>query len=170
MSAFELKESMARAQQRLEREPQVKLKSRRDQGHSRLAPEIERRIAAHLLVRDKPSLSALHRKLTLFCRRHDLPPPSRATLYNAIQRVELPEVQTADLPEAVRASLYNLGKASRVPADRVVFYAFNHGAPRALSYAAGLPWLWLSRAAQLPGWRPKSLALLNAVMAYRGIS
>ena len=74
-----------------------------------------------------------------------------------------------------REAMYNLssddgGDAPRtVGGDHIAFYAFNYGSPRALSFAAGLPWLCLVRAAGRRGWRPKSRALLRAVMKYRGL-
>ncbi|MCA9620764.1 MAG: hypothetical protein KC731_17190 [Myxococcales bacterium] len=84
----------------------------------------------------------------------------------------MPRLRWADLPEAVTRSLYNLAPGSdqeTLPGDVVAFYAFNHGEPRALSFASGLPWLCLIRAERRAGWRPKSRALLRAVMRYRGI-
>ncbi len=57
----------------------------------------------------------------------------------------------------------------RVPGPQVVFYAFNYGSAGAVSFASGLPPLCLERAASLRGWRPKSRALLRAVMSYRGL-
>ncbi|MEZ4370722.1 MAG: hypothetical protein R3B07_07845 [Polyangiaceae bacterium] len=170
MSAFELKTSLARAAERLAREPHSAARPRRDRGAARIPGAVERKIAALLLVRDKPSLSKVHRELLRFCDRRGLTAPSRATLYNAIERIELPEISTATLPTNVRDALYNLGVANTVPAAQLVFYAFNYGTPDALSFAAGAPWLWLLRASRLTGWRPKSLALLQAVLSYRGIS
>jgi hypothetical protein len=76
-----------------------------------------------------------------------------------------------DLPEELRAALFNLeldGEDATVSAEVLAFYAFNHGAPRALSFASGLPLAALQRAEQRSGWRPKSRALLRAVLHYRG--
>jgi hypothetical protein len=56
-----------------------------------------------------------------------------------------------------------------VPGDQIVFYCFNYGDVRAISYAAGMPWLCLARASARRGFRSKSLALLRAVMKIRGI-
>lgn len=74
------------------------------------------------------------------------------------------------LPESVRRSLHNLGKDAIVPGNQVAFAAFNRGDTLALCWASGLPWPCLRHAARLPGFRPKSLALLFAVMRYRGIT
>jgi hypothetical protein len=122
---------------------------------------------------ERPSLTVVHRELVAFCRENDLPAPSRASLYNAIERVPVPTLRWRDLPAAVVRSLYNLEPSApqeRIGGDVVVFYAFNHGEPRALSFASGLPWLCLLRAERRSGWRPKSRALLRAVMRHRGIS
>jgi len=73
------------------------------------------------------------------------------------------------LPTPVRSSCYNLEPGSVIPGHQLVFYAFNYGGTRAISYAAGLPWLVLYKAARLPGWRPKSRGLLRAVMRVRRI-
>ncbi len=64
------------------------------------------------------------------------------------------------LPRPSRATVYN--------ALARVVHAFNYGDTRALSFAAGMPWACLARAADKSGWRPKSLALLGAVMSCRG--
>jgi hypothetical protein len=56
-----------------------------------------------------------------------------------------------------------------MPGDQVVFYCFNYRDVRAISYAAGMPWLCLVHAAARRGFRPKSLSLLRAVMTKRGI-
>jgi len=76
-----------------------------------------------------------------------------------------------DLPNEVREALYNLEVEAnlrlKVPGDQLAFYCFNYGRPRAISFAAGLPKLCLERAAARPGWRPRSRALIVAVMKYR---
>ena len=89
-----------------------------------------------------------------------------------MDRVAVPEVRWDELPPEVRRCLFNLDRpaSGTLPGDVVAFYAFNHGHGRALSYGAGLPWLCLVRAARRPGWRPKSRALLEAVMRLRGLS
>lgn len=76
-----------------------------------------------------------------------------------------------DLPAELKATLFNLdleGEDATVPADVLAFYAFNHGSSRALSFASGLPLAALRQAEQRSGWRPKSRALLRAVLRYRG--
>jgi len=76
----------------------------------------------------------------------------------------------ADLPLEVQQALYNLGtpeEGDLVATDQIVFYCFNYGAVRSLSYASALPLGSLQRAALLSGWRPKSLSLLRAVLHWR---
>jgi hypothetical protein len=113
-------------------------------------------------------MTAVHRELATFCRARGLPVPSRSTVYNAIGRAAPPAYHKKELPPAVGRTLHNTGSGP-IPGHQVVFAAFNYGDPRALCFAAGLPWLCLQRAAQLPGWRPKSYALLKAVATYRGL-
>jgi hypothetical protein len=83
-----------------------------------------------------------------------------------------------ELPVEVQQALYNQGDPGQpdaprerreVPGDQVVFYALNYGSLRAVSFASGLHWLSLHRAKQRRGWRPKSRALLDAIVSYRGI-
>ncbi len=113
-------------------------------------------------------MTDVHRALTAFCRTRGLRAPSRSTLYNAIDRIEPPSFDVDALPEAVLRTLHNVARG-RVPGHQVAFAAFNYGDTRALSFAAGLPWLCLRRAARLRGWRPKSRALLVAIASCRGI-
>jgi hypothetical protein len=75
----------------------------------------------------------------------------------------------SDLPEPVREALYNLDATSLVPGPQLAFYCFNYGDLAAVSFAAGLPWLDLYRALRMPGYRPKSRGLLEAVARVRGI-
>lgn len=115
----------------------------------------------------------MHRELLALCEARGLPTPTRSSLYNAMRRIPVPKLRWDALPAAVRDSLYNLEPGhgtDLIPGDQVVFHAFNYGAPRALSYASGMPWLCLTRAHTRRGWRPKSHALLRSVMRYRGIS
>jgi hypothetical protein len=102
------------------------------------------------------------------CEQLQQPPPSRASIYNAIARAHPREYQVHDLPPAVHSCLLNLD-CSEIGGAQLVFHAFNYGTTEALSFASGLPWLCLLRAAEWRGFRPKSHALLRAVMAYRGI-
>ncbi len=103
------------------------------------------------------------------CRRLDLAPPSRATVYKLLGSLPTPVYRLADLPPAVRHALYNLAPDSEVPAHQVAFYCFNYGDLRAVSFAAGLPWMALYQARRLPGFRVKSRGLLDAVIHVRGI-
>ncbi len=169
MSAFSLEASFRRAEARLggARKP------RADRGRFRVDEAAEAFLQERLSTQERPSLSALARELEAYCRAQGLPTPARTTLYNAIARAPVPPYRMDVLPEPVRAALYNLRSsddddAREVPGDQVVFYALNYGSPRAVSFAAGLPWLCLERALQRSGFRPKSRALLRAIMSYRG--
>lgn len=111
----------------------------------------------------------LLQRLASYCRKHGLRPPSRATVYSFINRTPCRSYAADKLPAEVRRCLYNLSENSRVPGPQLVFYAFNYGSTQAVSHAAGLPWLQLHQAARMPGWRPRSKGLLEAVMRLRRI-
>jgi hypothetical protein len=130
---------------------------------------VQRKLDQLLSTRERPSIADVRAEIGRLCRREGLRPPSRATIYAAIERAETPLYETRTLPEPVRRALYNLDGVVAVPGHQVVFCAFNYGETRALSFAAGMPWLCLHRAARLRGWRPKSLALLKAVMRCRDL-
>lgn len=165
MSELSLAASLERAQARFERPARPR---RSDLGKSRLPAPVEKKLHELLGARERPPVVAVWRAVDAWCRRHGLESPSRATVYGVIARVEPPLVALDDLPHAVRRCLHNVG-AGPVPGQQVVFAAFNYGDPRALSFASGMPWPCLYRAARMPGFRAKSLGLLRAVMAYRGI-
>ena len=93
----------------------------------------------------------------------------RASLYNALARIEGHTYAIADLPAPVARALYNLAATGRVPGHQLAFYCFNYGSVPAISFAAGLPWLDLYQARRFRGWRPRSAGLLEAVMRARGI-
>lgn len=141
---------------------------RSDVGKSRLPADVESRLRELLGGRERPSVLEAWRAIDAYCRRRGLRSPSRATVYNVMARVEPPVYATDELPDAVRRCLHNVGSGP-VPGHQVAFAAFNYGDERALSFAAGMPWPCLCRAAKMPGFRTKSLGLLRAVMAYRGI-
>lgn len=99
-----------------------------------------------------------------------LRPPSRATLYNALPRIEGRSYRVSHVPPAARDALYNLEPDARVPGRQLAFYCFNYGSLAAAGFAATLPWLDLYQAARLRGWRPRSRGLLEAVLLVRGIA
>src|SRR5205823_2245542 len=121
-----------------------------------------------LAGQERPRVTAVYASLRAHCMRRGLEPPARASVYNAINRLKSPEFRVHDLPPAVRRVLHNV-EADRVPGPQVAFAAFNYGDERALSFAAGLPWICLHHAARMRGFRPKSRALLRAVMSFRRI-
>ena len=103
------------------------------------------------------------------CRSNGLRPPSRAAAYKLLTSLPTSTFRVDTLPSPVREALYNLAPDSEVPAHQVAFYCFNYGNLSAISFAAGLPWLALYQARRLPGYRPKSRGLLDAVAHVRGI-
>lgn len=169
MSVLSINSSIIRAERRLRgsgaRGP------RGDRGVARINARAEAALQRLLHTRDKPAINAVATQLQSYCARVGISAPSRASVYNAVQRAVAPSFTTDAMPQAMRDALYNLDLSTRlsVPGDQLVFYAFNYGSPAAISFAAALPWLCLAKAANLRGWRPKSRALLQAVCVYRRI-
>jgi hypothetical protein len=143
---------------------------RSDIGRSRLHPVVETKLAELLGGHEQPAMSALMAEMAEHCRRQRLPPPARATLYASLSRAPVASFPMRSLPESVRRALHNLGDDAVVPGDQIAFAAFNRGDTSALSWASGLPWPCLRHAALVSGFRPKSLALLLAVMRWRSIT
>ena len=162
---FDLEASQLRASQDL----RAGARRRSDAGRSRLSPEVLREL--QLLVReiDRPSMAELRRDLTAACRARGLRPPSRASLYNLLPRLDGNSYQVAALPPHVAATLHNLAPDSRVPGHQLVYHCLCHGSLAAASFAAGLPWLDLYQAWHRRGWPPRSRALLRATLRVRGI-
>lgn len=126
-------------------------KQRSDRGASRFDPAARDILNELLGGTERPRISALLSELESRCADVGAKPPSRATVYNHRDRAPLPSVVANDLPEAVRRVLYNLAPDASVPTHQIAFRAINEGGLRALSYAAGLPWLALHRARLLRG-------------------
>lgn len=166
MSSFSFEASLDHAARRL-RSPAGRVRA--DRGLSRLHPRVERKLQELLSTPERPSPTAVWRDLRSFCLTKHLDAPSRATVYNAIARAAPPSFDFAALPPAVQRCLHNVDPNEPIPGHQVVQAAFNAGDVRALSFAAGLPWLCLYRASTLRGFRTKSLSLLRAVMAFRKI-
>ena len=114
-------------------------------------------------------MACLQRDIAAACTRAGLRPPARASLYNALARIEGHRYRVAELPGPVAEALHNLSPESDVPGHQLAFSCFNHGSLAAVSYAAALPWLDLYQAARTRGWRPRSRGLLAAVMRARGL-
>ncbi len=126
-------------------------------------------LRAAALGDDRPSMTALHRLVSERCLAAGLKPPVRASLYNALARLDGHLYPVATLPPPVVEALYNIAPDARVPGHQLAFHCFNYGSLAAISYAAGLPWLDLYQARRMRGWRPRSLGLLAAVMRRRGL-
>ncbi len=108
-------------------------------------------------------------ELSVRSRKMQLEAPSRATVYKLLESLPCLTRRKVDLPEVVQSALYNLSPESDVPLHQVAFYCFNYGDLRAVSFAAGLPWLALYQARRLRGHRPKSRGLLEAAVRVRRI-
>ena len=68
----------------------------------------------------------MHR-ITVRCAATGAKPPVRASLYNALARIEGHTYAIADLPAPVAGALYNLAATGRVPGHQFAFYCFNYG-------------------------------------------
>lgn len=167
MSISDLAASQRRAIARFERPVRGR---RADAGQSRLPGALDRQLAALLRSHERPAIRTVQVQLRLTARRLGLRAPSRATIYNAIERCVGPSYVVRELPASVRAALYNGSPDTEVPGAQVAFYAFNHGNMRAVCWASGMEWLALHHAAAIRGWRPKSLGLLRAAMRRRRIT
>ncbi|HVW24184.1 MAG TPA: hypothetical protein VHC69_02375 [Polyangiaceae bacterium] len=164
MSEFELHRSLEKAAARVGRR-----RPRADRGRSRLPPAVDAQLTKLLARPEIPRIAEVHAAMKAFCGSRGLECPSRATIYNALRRVTPPFYRLEELPKEVQRCLHNVD-SKHIPGHQVVLAAFNHGDARALSYAAGMPWACLLRAYESPGSRPKSRALLRAVLEFRGIA
>ncbi len=135
----------------------------------RLDGRVESEMVRLLHGTERPRLAVVREKLLRFCDRHQLRAPSRATIYNFIDRCPDHHYSIAELPGYVRDALYNLDPNDSVPGHQLAFYAFQYGDNRAACFAAGLPWIDLHQANRMRGWRPRTIGLLRAVMRRRGI-
>jgi Mu DNA binding, I gamma subdomain len=140
---------------------------RSDAGRSRMRPELLAELRGLVLATDRPSMTAIHRRLTAFASERGWRPPARATLYAALSTLEGSRYEIDRLPPSVQAALYNLAPGAVVPGHQLAFYCFNYGSLAAMSFAAGLPWLDLYQAGRSRGWRARSRGLLQATLRAR---
>ena len=166
---FNLKSSIQRAQRRLEGRGLSTRRKRSDRGTLRMDLSVQSKLRTLLSGHDRPSMKQVMFDLNSYCKRRSLRCPSRATLYQFLNKVELPTIRVASLPPTVKQALYNFTDSSEVPEHQLAFYCLNYGDVPAMSFAAGLPWLALYQAARMRGWRPKSRGLLRAIMKTRRI-
>lgn len=131
--------------------------------------ELEAELERLLGTVDRPSMLSVRRSVSRFCRDRDLREPSRATLYNAIERVPSPAYSLSALPPHVRRCLHNLDDEAIVPGPQVAFAVFNRGESAALSWAAGNALALSQDRAKASWFSPKSRALLDAVLRFRGV-
>jgi len=164
---FDISDSQRRARVRLGRTSSRQ--RRADAGRTRLPPFLIEGLRALVLGMERPPMSSIGRALGDLCARHGRRPPARASLYSVLRRLEGHTYEVSRLPPHVRNALYNLAPSGPVPGPQLVLYCLNHGSLAAASFAAGLPWLDLYQASYLPGWRPRSRGLLDAVLRVRGV-
>jgi hypothetical protein len=126
-------------------------------------------LAKELSGYDRPPMAAVSKRLSDFCHREGLRTPSRATVYKLLATLPAPTYRFEELPGPVQEALYNLGPSGDIPGHQLAFYCFNYGNLAAASFAAGLPWIAISQALRLPGYRAKSRGLIEAVAQVRGI-
>jgi hypothetical protein len=170
MRPFDLEQSLKEAQLRLPTElANTVRKPRSDAGKSRLPDSVAAALLDILRRQERPPMHEVLDDLAAFCRQRHQRMPSRATIYRFMAHCPPRQVRIAELPDSVRKALYNLDPDGMVPGHQLAFYAFSYGDVRALSFAAGLPWLDLYQADRMRGWRPRSHGLLRAVMLRRGI-
>ncbi len=142
---------------------------RRDSGLLRLDPHVIALVREELLGQAKPDMSALHDLIKKRCALVRRRCPSRSSLYTIADKVSGHTYLASELPVWVRDVLHNVDPTSAVPGRQVAFACINSGDTRALSFAASLPWLDLFQARRMRGFRAKSVGLLDAICAARGI-
>lgn len=171
MSLFDLTATLGRAETRLKvAAPVTGRRPRSDRGAARIDPRTLALLTEAAGGYDRPRIAELLSVVDRGCRRDGLKCPSRASIYKLLATLPTRTYRVAELPPAVRNALYNLTAESEVPGHQVAFYCFNYGDLAAVSFAAGLPWLALYQAGRLPGFRPRSRGLFEAVMRARGLA
>ncbi len=118
---------------------------------------------------ERPRMVDLLAEIGRFCRTRGLRCPSRSAIYRLLDRMPGHAYDMTALPHDVRITLHNVDPAAKVPGAQLAFHCFNYGGSRAMSFAAGLPWLDLHQARAKRGWRAKSRGVLEAVCRTRGI-
>jgi hypothetical protein len=165
MSAFDLDRSLERARKRLGSSP----RRRSDRGVTRLDPAVLDCVQDVLGGQERPPMPVVLESIEKQCRRKGLKPPSRATVYKLMRTLPGRIYHMKELPPSVQSALYNLDHGSRVPGHQVAFYCFNHGDVRAMSFAAGMPWLALYQALRMQGYHARSRGLVEAAARARRI-
>lgn len=141
---------------------------RADRGRSRLHPAVDAQLTKLLARPEIPRIAEVHAAMKAFwdprlrvsIARDHLQRPSSVTP---------PCYRLEELPKEVQRCLHNVD-SKHIPGHQVVLAAFNYGDARALSYAAGMLWACLLRAYESSDSRPKSRAMLRAVLEFRGIA
>ena len=170
MSIFNIEASMERAKRFLGRkERESPRRERSDRGVARLLPEVVEEFRRLAGSQDRPRMAEILAGIGRFCKARELRPPSRAALYRLLDRIPAHAYRLAALPHDVRLTLHNVDPTAPIPGDQIAFRCFHDGNLRALSFAAGMPWLDIHQARRKRGWRPKSRGLLEALCRARGI-
>jgi hypothetical protein len=170
MTEFNIETSMRRAE-RLLGTPrrESSRRERSDRGVSRLPEEVIAEVRRLAGGQVRPRITDLLEEVGRFCKDRGLRPVSRAALYRLLDRLDGHGYLVDKLPHDVRLTIHNLDPAARVPGGQLAFHCLNYGGLRAMSFAAGLPWLDLHQARLKRGWRSKSRGLLEALCRARGI-
>jgi hypothetical protein len=167
MSDFDIAQSLIEAKKRFSvRSARLQ---RSDAGRARISPNVRCVLESLLAGQKRPPMRELLAQIGALCRASGERCPSRAAVYKYLPNAAGPTYVVRELPTHVRASLYNIDDGAEVSGRQLAFYLFNHGDARSLSFAAGMPWLCLYQAERLRGFRPKSHALLRAIMRARGV-
>src|SRR5689334_15205311 len=115
MSFFNLSRSLARAEERLKDRPPPGRRPRSDRGKSRLSPVAQATLTRLLSDRDKPRMSDVLAALRKACVAAHQPCPSRAAVYQFLDRAPVPLFEVSALPLPVQRALYNVAPEARVP-------------------------------------------------------
>jgi len=170
MSVFDLEASLKRAEKLLGAAREESTRRRRsDRGASRLPVEVIAEVRRLAGGQVRPRMTDLIEDVGRFCKDRRLRPVSRAALYRLLERLDAHRYLVDELPRDVRLTLHNVDPAARVPGAQLAFHCLNYGGLRAMSFAAGLPWLDLHQARLKRGWRSKSRGILEALCRARGI-
>ncbi len=170
MSAFDLQASFERAKDRFGgKGREGPRRKRSDRGVARLHPEVIELVHHLASGQSRPRMTDLVAEVGRFSKVRGLRSPSRTALYRLLDHLAGHTYEISALPQDVRLTLHNVEPTARIPGAQLAFHCFNYGNSRALSFAAGLPWLDLHQARRKRGWRAKSRGVLDAVCRARGI-
>ena len=170
MSILDLSSSFERARRRFgDATKEGASRKRSDRGVVRLHPDVIEEVRRLAWGQDRPRMVDLLGEIGRFCQVRGLRRPSRTAMYRLLDGIAEHTYDPNALPHDVRVTLYNVDLTARIPGGQLAFHCFNFGNGRAMSFAAGLPWLDIHHARRKRGWRAKSRGVLDAVCRVRGI-